>query len=177
MGTIINVSLNLKNGYKIENLTLDQLQAVKDLNKKCSDYYVMHEGEQPSEKHALEIFKALPPGKNYEDKFVLGIFKDKNELLGIIDLVKNFPVEGEWMLGLFYLDPEERGQGLGKLVHQTLVQWAGKFGAKSFRIGVLEENYQGRNFWSGLGYRKVKESFKGPQQNGQLIQVMNLQLS
>ena len=137
----------------------------------------MHEREQPSEKQALEIFKALPPGKNYAVKFVLGIFKDKNELLGIIDLVKNFPVEGEWMLGLFYLDPEERGQGLGKLVHQTLVQWAEKFGAKSFRIGVLEENYQGRNFWSGLGYRKIKESFKGSQQNGHLIQVMNLQLS
>lgn len=159
------------------------MQAVKDLNGKCADYYLMHEGEQPTEKHALEIFKALPPGKNYEDKFVLGIFRDKNdlhginELLGIIDLVKNFPVEGEWMLGLFYIDPKERGKGLGKLVHQTLTQWAGKFGAKSFRIGVLEENYQGKHFWSGLGYRKVKESFQGSQQNRHLIHVMNLQLS
>ena len=160
------------------------MQAVKDLNEKCSDYYLLHESEQPSEKHALEIFKALPPGKNYDDKFVIGIFKDnngilkdKNELIGIIDLVKNFPVDGEWMLGLLYIDPQERGKGLGKLVYQTLAQWAIKFGAKSFRIGVLEENYQGRNFWSSLGYQKIKESYKSSQQKIHIIHVMNVQLS
>ncbi|MDQ7094622.1 GNAT family N-acetyltransferase [Desulfosporosinus sp. PR] len=171
------VNLKLENGYEIGTLTLDELKAVAELNEKCSDYYLLHEGEQPSEKNTLEIFNALPPGKNYEDKFVLGIFNDTDELIGIIDLVKNFPGEGEWMLGLFCIAPQQRDKGLGKLVHQTLVQWAVKLGAKSFRLGVLEENPKGMKFWSGLGYRKIKESLKvDAQQKTHVIKVMTIQI-
>jgi len=171
------VNLNLNNGYTIGTLTLDELKVVEELNERCSDYYLLHEGEPPSEKDALEIFNVLPPGKNYEDKFVLGIIKDENELVGIIDIVKNFPVEGEWMLGLLYIDPKERRKGLGKLVHETLAQWAIKLGAKSFRIGVLEENYKGKKFWSSLGYQKIKEGSKtDSKQKSHIINVMTVQI-
>ena len=138
------------------------------------DYYILHEGVLPSKKEALEIFSALPPGKNYEDKFVLGIFKDRNKLIGIIDIVKNFPVDGEWMLGLLFIDPEERGNGLGKLVHEALVQWAVTLGAKSFRIGVIEDNYKGKKFWSNLGYIKIKEVTNTKKH---IVNVMNFRIS
>lgn len=56
------------------------------------------------------------------------------------------------MLGLMLIEPEERGKGLGNIVHEALVDWAKDLGAKSFRIGVIEENFKGMNFWSDLGY-------------------------
>jgi len=89
------VNLNLKNDYKIKSLTIDNLKSIEILNLKCSDYYILHDGVLPSKKIALEIFSDLPPGKNYEDKFVLGIYKNTNELIGIIEIVQNFPVDGE----------------------------------------------------------------------------------
>ena len=152
------VNLDLKDDYKIKSLTIDKLKSIEILNLKCSDYYILHDGVLPSKKEALEIFKSLPPGKNYEDKFVLGIYKYVNELIGIIDIVKNFPVNGEWMLGLLLIEPEERGKGLGKLIHEALVQLAITLGAKSFRIGVIEDNHKGKKFWSEMGYIKIKEA-------------------
>jgi len=167
------VYLDIKSDYKIKSLTFDKLKSIKILNLKCSDYYILHDGVLPSKKEALEIFSDLPPGKNYEDKFVLGIYKNRNELVGIIDIVKNFPVDGEWMLGLLLIEPEERNNGLGKLIHEALVQWAITLGSKSFRIGVIEDNYKGKKFWGDLGYLKIKEMTR----KAHIVNVMTLQIS
>lgn len=111
----------------------------------------------PSKEKVKEIFTALPPGKSYEDKFVLGIFKGSGKLIGVIDVVKNFTFDGEWIIGLLIIDPKERENGLGKSVHEALIAWAVKLGAKSFRVAAIEDNHRGIKFWSGLGYTKIKE--------------------
>ena len=97
---------------------------VEELCEKCSDYYILHDGILPSKEELDEIFNTLPPNKNYEDKFVLGIYKFDNKLVGIVDIVRNFTIVGEWMLGLMLIEPQERGNGLGKIVHEALVEWA-----------------------------------------------------
>lgn len=171
------VNLNLKNDYRIESLTRDKLILIETLNRKCSDYYLLHDGVLPSKKEALEIFNSLPPGKNYEDKFTLGIYKFTNELVGITDIVKDFPDEGEWMLGLLLIEPKERGNGLGKLIHEALVQWAITLESKSFRIGVIEDNFKGKKFWSDLGYMKLKEATVVKPEKTHLVNVMTYQIS
>lgn len=170
------VNLKVENDYEIESLTRDKLTMVEALNAKCSDYYLLHEGVLPSEREALEIFIVLPPGKDYEDKFVLGIFKGGTELIGIVDIVKDFPAEREWMLGLLLLDPEERGKRLGKLVHKALVQWAAGLGARCFRIGVIEDNYKGKKFWTDLGYVKIERGAMNVAKKKHMISVMTLQI-
>lgn len=136
---------NLPNGYKINLLSLKNNKIVQKLCEKCSDYYILHGGVLPSKEDINEIFTALPPNKNYEDKFVLGIY-NFDELVGIVDIIKDFPTDGEWMLGLMLIDPARRSNGLGKIVHSALVTWAINLGAKSFRIGVIEDNYNGIRF-------------------------------
>lgn len=126
-------NINLMNGYKIKILYENNHNIVEELCKKCSDYYVLHDGILPSKKEINEIFNTLPSNKNYEDKFVLGLYKFNNELIGIVDIIRNFPTIGEWMLGLMLIEPQERANGLGKIVHQALVGWAINLGAKSFR--------------------------------------------
>lgn len=166
--------LNLENNYMIKSLTIDSIQITEALCLKCSDYYMLHDGILPSVEKIKEIFTALPPNKSYKDKFVLGVFKDSNELIGIIDIVKNFPNFGEWIIGLMLIDSEERGNGLGKKVHEALVKWAIKLGAKSFRIGVIEDNHKGINFWSDLGYIKIKEVNMDFANKTHIVNVMTL---
>jgi len=146
------------------------------LNLKCSDYYLLHDGVLPSKKEVLEKFNALPPGKNYKDKFVLEIYKCRNELIGIIEIVKNFSVYGEWMLGLLLIEPGERDNGLGKLIHEALARWTMTLGAKSFRIGVIEENYKGKKFWANLGYTKINEETMAFRKKTHIINVMTGQI-
>lgn len=170
------INLTLSNYYTIKSLTIDRLEAIEMLNQDCSDYYILHEGVLPSKKEALEIFNELPPGKNYEDKYSLGVFNNRNELIGIIDIVRDFPAVGEWMLGLLLIKPKERNNGLGKMIHEALVQWAITLGATSFRIGVIEDNYKGKKFWSGLGYIKIKEAILKKEKKTSVINVMNFRI-
>lgn len=151
------VNFKLMDGYKIKSLSIDDCNDVKNLCQNCFDYYLMVEGVFPSKEDVDEIFMALPPNKNYEDKYVLGIFRYDNNLVGVVDIVRDFPTAGEWMIGLMLIEPCERGNGLGTIVHKTLSEWVADLGAKSFRIGVVEDNYDGIRFWTNLGYEKIKE--------------------
>lgn len=121
------------------------------------------------------IFTVLPPNKSYGDKFVLGVFTFDNKLVGIVDIVRDFPAAYEWMLGLMIIDPDERCKGIGKIVHKALSQWAINLGAKSFRIGVIQENYKGIKFWSSLGYKKIKEVDMEFIAKTHIVNVMRLQ--
>lgn len=166
-------NINLVNGYKIKYLFSNN-KIVEKLCEKCSDYYLLHDGILPSKKEIDKIFTTLPPNKSYEDKFVLGIYKF-DKLVGIVDIIKDFPDVGEWMLGLILINPEERGNGLGKIVHKALSEWAIGLGATSFRIGVIEDNYNGIKFWSSLGYTKIKEVNMNFKINTHIVNVMRLQ--
>ncbi|MFD3157226.1 GNAT family N-acetyltransferase [Haloimpatiens sp. FM7330] len=168
-------NINLINGYKIKYLFKENDNIVEKLCEKCSDYYILHDGILPSKEEIDEIFITLPPNKNYEDKFILGIYKF-DKLIGIVDIIKDFPTIGEWMLGLMLIEPGERGNGLGKMVHEALVGWAKDLGAKSFRIGVIQDNYKGINFWSALGYTRIKEVNMDFTAKTHVVNVMRLQV-
>ncbi|MBU3202306.1 GNAT family N-acetyltransferase (plasmid) [Clostridium estertheticum] len=169
-------NINLINGYKIKSISVDNHNIVDKLCMKCSDYYRLHDGLLPSKEEVINgLFTDLPPNKDYEDKFVLGIYKFNNELVGIIDIVRDFPIIGQWMLGLVLIEPNERGTGLGRIIHEALVEWAINLGATSFRIGVIEENHMGINFWSTLGYTKIKEVNVQFTEKTHTVDVMTLQ--
>ena len=68
-----------------------------------------------------------------------------------------------------------RWNELGKIAHEALVGWAKELGAKSFRIGVIEDNYKGINFWSSLGYTKIKEVNMDFTAKTHVVNVMRLQ--
>ncbi|MEW9095470.1 MAG: GNAT family N-acetyltransferase [Clostridiaceae bacterium] len=169
-------NINLINGYKIKSIYIEDKKVVEKLCEKCSDYYMLHDGVLPSKDEVDEIFTALPPNKNHEDKFVLGIYKFNNELVGIVDIIRNFPTVGQWMLGLMLIEPEERGSGLGKIIHEALAKWAINLGAKSFRVGAIENNHKGINFWSNLGYKKIKEVNMDFKAKTHTVNVMTLKL-
>lgn len=167
--------IDLVCGYKIKHLSKDNNNIVERLCEKCSDYYILSDGVFPSKEEIDKIFTDLPPNKNIEDKFLLGAYKS-DELVGIVDIIKDFPTTGEWMLGLMLIEPEERGNGLGKTIHEALVEWAKDLGAKTFRIGVIEDNYKAFNFWSNLGYTRIKEINMDFTSKTHVVNVMRLQV-
>ncbi|WP_234123737.1 GNAT family N-acetyltransferase [Clostridium hydrogenum] len=169
-------SLKLKNNYEIKILGLDKIISVYNLCVACSDYYILSDGVKPTNEDAKEIFAELPPDKNYEDKFVFGVFNNKEMLVGIVDIVRNFPEDGEWMIGLMILEPKERGSGLGKETHNAIAQWSKQLGAKTLRIGVIEENYNGIKFWTKLGYEEIKQTDMEFKSKKHIIKVMRFNI-
>jgi GNAT superfamily N-acetyltransferase len=173
-GNILMKNISLINGYSIKSVCIDSYNSVEKLCKNCSDYYILHNGIAASKKDIDEIFIDLPPNKNYEDKFVLGIYNIDNKLVGIVDIVRDFPNVGEWIIGLMLIKPNERSNGIGKILHKSLVEWAINSGAKSFRIGVVEDNHKGINFWCALGYKKIKEVNMNFTAKAHVVNVMTL---
>lgn len=167
----------LNNGCVISRLSENDQAAVSALCISCEDYFHLHCGVFSADREVDGIFHDLPPGKDYADKFVLGVFDPSGRLVGLIDVIRDYVVKGEWMIGLMLLDPSIRKIGLGKAVHNALLEWAKGLGAKSFRIGVIEENTNGHAFWTALGYKKLKAASMTLTNKTHIINVMTLSFS
>lgn len=172
----MKVNINLKNGYTIESLNKDDIKKILSLCEKCSDFYMLHDGIFPTIEDAEEIFTSLPPNNTYDDKYILGIYNSGNGLVGLIEIVKNYPIMNSWIIGLMVIEPNERSNALGRTVHDALENWARSLGAKSLRIGAIEENEKGINFWTSLGYKKIKEVRKEYKKRTHTVYVMAMDL-
>ncbi|AYG00566.1 GNAT family N-acetyltransferase [Lactococcus allomyrinae] len=144
--------------------------------EQASDYAILESGFSNPQSEAMNLLHDFPDGKVEQDKFVYGVFSQTNELVGVVDLIKDFPENNEWMLGLLDFIPSVRHQGLGKEVHQLLVEQVKSAGGKSLRIGVLHKNTTALRFWKGLGYQKFKEVMMTFGAKIQKVDVMRLKV-
>lgn len=97
----------------------------------------------------------LPPGKTQVDKFAF-ILEKNDRIIGLLDIVRDYPANNIWWIGLFLIHPQFRGKGLGKQVVQMLCRSLQKYGAYEIRLGVLEENTSGYRFWQNSGFLQIE---------------------
>lgn len=116
------------------------------------DYSLKSSGNLPSANEAQNLFTALPPDKTYAEKFVQGIFLNK-EMIGCADVIRGHPTNTTAMIGLLILSEKFHGIGLGKeaysLIENLCLSWPE---INTARIGVLETNSKVLPFWKKLGF-------------------------
>lgn len=156
MGIYENIQVNDKQ-YLLKDLNKEDKIKIKDLFDRCYDYFYLVEGRKTNKESIKELLEDLPPDKNSKDKHVLGIFDNVN-LIGVIDLVENYPSKHEWIIGLMLIDPNVRGEGLGQKVHEVLEEISKKGQANKLRIGVVEQNKAALKFWKNVGYTEIKRT-------------------
>lgn len=126
------------------------------LLENCSDYFELCENTVPTKDTLSEIINEVPEGYDKGDKLVLAVSED-DRLIGLIDILKNYPGENTWMIGLLIIDPDFRGKGLGELIHRDIIELAIKEKVSRLRIGVVEKNINALKFWKRRGYLPLKE--------------------
>ncbi len=141
--------------YNIRLLSGDDEDDVQDLCERCSDFSELIEGRPPEKDAGHSILFDLPPDKELKDKYVFGVYKENNVLIAVIDIVKDYKVTGEWIIGLLMIDPSERGNCLGRKLHELIKTWVLEQNGSTLVIGVVEENYRGFKFWSEMGYSEA----------------------
>jgi GNAT superfamily N-acetyltransferase len=152
-------TLPLIHDYSIRYLTLADHAQVQELYNRCADYINLISGTDPGITEAQSIFTALPPGKTYNDKFLLGILTSGQEqLLGLLDIFRDFPVSGEWYLRLLLIDPQKREQGLGGLFYRTFEHWAAEHGAHTICLSIVKQNEAEYRFWTCLGFQETRQA-------------------
>jgi len=141
-----------KHEYNIKQLSGNDEMDVQDLCERCSDYSELIEGRPPEKDAGKSILFDLPPGKELKDKYVFGVYKENGILIAVIDMVKDYKEAGEWIIGLLMIDPSERGNSLGRKLHNLIKNWVLEEHGKVLRIGVVEENNRAYKFWCEMGY-------------------------
>jgi GNAT superfamily N-acetyltransferase len=137
-------------------LALADAPALQRLCDRCSDYYEL-EGRVPTLPGTAEdVLTSLPPGKTHADKHVLGIVAPDGELVGVLDLIRDYPGEREWWIGLLLLDPEARAAGLGSRVLHEVERVVAAAEGTVVHLGVLEQNGPGERFWRRHGFVEVR---------------------
>ena len=167
---------NIEGHYNIRPLTLRDESLLESLCKRCSDYYVITEGHKPNANNVSKIIEEIPPGKKYKDKYVIGIFDSSDKLIGVLDMIKDYPMKQDWVLSLLMIDPAKRHMGIGKSVHKYITNQLFKTGAAQLKICVTENNKSAYEFWRSLGYIENyrKQYVLGSKQSVFIIMTLSL---
>ncbi|MEG3092902.1 GNAT family N-acetyltransferase [Sphingomonas sp. PB1R3] len=136
-------------------LTESDAGAVADLYARCTDYFMLQDGEPATLADAIELFRDIPKDKNAVDQTVMG-WQGQNGLMAVAAILRDYPRDGIWYLGFMIIDAAARGQGIGRSIHDTIEQWAANRGAHEIRLAVLEMNGAAERFWRSLGYTELR---------------------
>ena len=132
-----------------------EVAEVQRVLEESPNYYINISGGFPSSEDGEELFAAIAPGKEFQDKFVFGIYLN-NYMIGCIDLCRGFPNASTVTLGLLLLSENHQRKGLGTQAHnkleKTIRTWKN---IEKIRIGVLVSNIEVLPFWKKMGYTEV----------------------
>ncbi len=120
----------------------------------CRDYFELETGEPPGPDEARSLLTSLPRGKGHEDKFVIGLFDAPGHMVGVLDVIRDYPVRGDWYLGLLLFGPSSRGRRLGERVYRRLEDWVRAERGKAIHIIVQEQNPGAQRFWKRMGFEE-----------------------
>ena len=132
----------------IETLDVEAAPALQRLFERSAEFWQLVEGRFPPPDTALKELTFTMPGKTTINLGVL----DGERLVVFAGLLRDYPKEREWWLGLLVVDPDERNRGFGAAVHREIVDWIVARGATVLWIGVQVQNEAGLRFWQRLGY-------------------------
>lgn len=125
--------------------------ALDDLHFACADFFEMVEGRPPAAGDGLNLLSDRPEGLPLENKLVFGLF-DSGQLIGAIDLLRDYPEQRSWYLGLMVFAPTSRHRGWGALAFNALRSWILSQGGRSIRLIVQSQNPQALEFWLRQGF-------------------------
>jgi ribosomal protein S18 acetylase RimI-like enzyme len=112
-----------------------------------------------------EEFLQIPPSQTAEririegnppERFVLGAFDHQHNLIGVVGLIREKRIKTRHRATIWgmYVAPEGRGQGLGKLLLQDLLNRCSIIpGLEQIHLAVVTTNTAARHLYTSLGFR------------------------
>lgn len=106
---------------------------------------------------------ALPPGKEYEDKFYVG-YSLYDDLIAVMDLIVKYPDDNTAFIGFFMMNKALQGKGVGSAIIKELLSYLKKAGFSYVRLGYVKENKESESFWLKnrfvqTGIEKLEEDY------------------
>ena len=135
----------LSDRYLVRRMTDDDIAEIYALCRNNTLYYhycppFVTEGSIESD------MRALPPNKEYADKYYLGYY-DGEKLIAVMDLILSFPDKDTAFIGFFMTDTSVQKAGVGSRIIDTLCSCLKNHGFSGIRLGWVKGNPQSEHFW------------------------------
>ncbi|MFR8088621.1 MAG: GNAT family N-acetyltransferase [Lachnospirales bacterium] len=146
----------LSNAFHVRKLGTEDVERIYDL---CCENKIFYQFHPPlvTRESILEDMHALPPGKDYNDKFYIGFFENKI-LVAIMDLILDYPEKGIAYIGLFMMNLGYQNKGVGSEIIKECSIYLKKIGCRIIRLGVDRSNPQSHAFWKKNGFITIGEN-------------------
>ena len=141
-------------GFRVGLLGEDDCPDIDALYDRCADFIRLSEGRDPVPGDGRMLLIERPEAAPDVEKLVMGLY-DGPCLIGVLDLLKDYPSEGIWYLGLMLIEPARRRDGLGSALFEALGGWVAGQGGQVMRLAVIEQNAAGHRFWTRQGFHQV----------------------
>lgn len=138
--------LKLKKIWNLRLLTPDNADEIEPFVTLFNDFFQLCEGENGSWRG---ILNACPPSKDInKDKFVLGLY-DGHTLIGLLDIIRDYPQTAVWTIGYLLIHPKYRSQGIGSKFIKDLET---SLDCVKLRCIVQKQNTKALDFWKSNGF-------------------------
>ncbi len=141
---------------RFEPMRRDQLPALQALCEACTDYFQLMTGAPASSTEAHSLMQAVPETASAGDKSVIGVHRGR-DLIGALDLYRNYPRPKLAWMGILLLHPKLRGHGLGAAMIRWMIDWARDQGCVRLRLGVADDNARALEVLGRHGFRPTGE--------------------
>lgn len=133
--------------------------ALQELLESAPDYTRRITGHDPGPSDAREVLSARPPGLDRVRKLAIGLWSAHDALVGFADVLRGWPRAEVAHLGLLVVHGAHRGSGLGRTLHDAVVEQAVTWeGIDTLRLGIVATNAQvAEPFWRSCGYAPTGE--------------------
>lgn len=145
----------LSKKFYVRKLDRNDVEMIYEMSCENHIFYQYHPPFVTKES-ILRDMEALPPEKNYDDKFYVGFF-EKESLVAIMDLILDFPAEKIAFIGLFMTNIQYQNKGIGSEIISEIVTQLKLLGYKKIRLGVDKGNMQSYSFWSKNNFKTIGE--------------------
>jgi len=155
----------------------DDYTRVADLMFRASDYVEMETGKANNPGFVHATLNDAPPVCGPDDRFLRGLERADGTLAGFAGSIRHYPKHGHWYMGLLILDPDARGDGLGRKAAKHVIDEARADNAPCIRIAVLDMNTGARAFWDKLGFEHERTVKASQNEDGNERHILKLDLT
>lgn len=141
-------------GLDVDLLGVEDCAEIDALLVRCGEFIRLSEGHDPGPGDGRLLLDERPEEAPEVEKLVLGLY-DGPCLVGVVDLLKDFPTPGVWYLGLLLIEPARRRAGIGAALVTALSHWIVDQGGSALRLVVLDQNAAGHRFWTRQGFQAI----------------------
>lgn len=139
--------------YRVRLLNASDIPEIYSL---CSPNALFYKYCPPfvTEQGIRDDMKALPPRKDYSDKYYVGYY-DGERLVAVMDFIRAYPDERTSFIGFFMTDVSVQRAGVGSSVIDELCGYLREAGISEVRLGWVRGNPQSEAFWHKNGFRET----------------------